>query len=264
MNDRESDGPPEPWVDAQVVEVHRLRWDTTVIRLISAEPVTFYAGQALEVQTPHFPGVTRQYYAALPPAPDGKLEFHVRTMPGGLTSETIVCDVRPDEIWRIGEAGGALHVDSSDRPAVMAAVGIGVAPMRAMIVELAQQGDPPDVFLFYADTRHRDLYALDALLPLQQGFDWLTVIPIVDRAGDPPLPDPYHDRLREALADDPVAAVMLDPAASGVVVGSIEEILASYEGFRNEQVLVAGPPDRVATIVGSLIDSGTSRTAIRT
>ncbi|WP_084352000.1 FAD-binding oxidoreductase [Millisia brevis] len=255
---------PDPRVDAQVVEVHRLRWDTTVIRLISTLPVPFYAGQALEVETPHFPGVVRRYYCALPPSLDGKLEFHVRTVPGGLTSETIVNDVRPNEIWRIGAAGGALHVDSSDRPAVMAAVGIGVAPMRAMLVELAQQGDPPEVFLFYADTFHRDLYALDALFPLQQTFDWLTVIPIVDRAGDPSLPDPYHDRLREALQGDPAAAVVLDPAASGVVVGSIERILASYEGFHGEQVMVAGPPERVSTIVRALIDSGTPRTAIRT
>lgn len=244
--------------------MHRLRWNTVVVRLVSETPVPFYAGQALEVSTPHFPQVARRYYCALPPSFDGKLEFHIRTVPGGLTSETIVTAVRPGEIWRIGSAEGALHVDSSDRPAVMAAVGIGVAPMRAILVELAQQGDPPEVFLFYADTHHRDLYALDALIPLQLDCDWLTVVPIVDRPGEPALPDPYHDRLRDALRDDPTAAVVLDPAASGVITRPIEQILASYEGFHLEQILVAGPPDRVATIVRALIDSGTPHTAIRT
>lgn len=256
--------PADTPFSAEVVEVHRLRWNTTVVRLISSEPVPFYAGQAVRVRTPHFPNETRYYYCALPPSIDGRLEFHVRTVPGGLTSEAVVNAVRPGEVWQIGAGEGALRIDSSGRPAVLAAFGIGLAPMRALLFDLAQNGGAPETFLFYADTYRRDLYALDALQPLTDNFEWLTVVALADRPGEPPLPDPFHQRLQMALRDDPAAAAVIDPTTAGVVDGSIEDILASYGGFRNEQVLVAGPRHRVGSIIGALTDAGTPIRTIRT
>lgn len=95
--------PPE-WT-ATVVGHHRIRHDLAVIRLIG-EFVPFIAGQSVEVTVPQQPSMRRRLSPALPPSLDGKLEFHVRTVPGGWCSGSIVADTRPGDEWRIRAPSG--------------------------------------------------------------------------------------------------------------------------------------------------------------
>src|SRR5262245_747752 len=101
-------GAPPAW-KATVVGHHRLRHDIAVIRLIG-EYVPFLAGQSVEVQVPQHPGMRRRLSPALPPSLDGKLEFHVRTVPGGWCSGSIVADTRPGDQWRLRPPAGWLSV----------------------------------------------------------------------------------------------------------------------------------------------------------
>ncbi|MEE2030898.1 FAD-binding oxidoreductase, partial [Rhodococcus chondri] len=128
-------------VSATVVEHHRLRHDLAVVRLECSDGIVpFRAGQYVDVTVPQHPNLPRRLSPALPPSMDGKLEFHVRAVPGGWVSGAIVADTKVGQVWSIGAArGGDLHIDDTGRIVIMIAGGTGLAPLRALILDTARR-----------------------------------------------------------------------------------------------------------------------------
>ncbi|AQA24937.1 oxidoreductase NAD-binding domain protein [Rhodococcus sp. MTM3W5.2] len=237
---------------ATVVEHHRLRTDLAVVRL-EGEFVPFTAGQSVSVTVPQNPRVSRRYSPALPPSLDGKLEFHVRTVPAGWISGAIVGDTAPGDQWQISEPSGRLSVDDSGRDVVMVAGGTGLAPFRSIILELARRPRPPRVYLFIGGRHPRDLYGSDMLWILAQQLDWLTVVPVVEDVQDPEWADEWYDRTRVDIGFGP----------DDLIAGTLAEVVSSYGAYTDHQVLVCGSPAMVRFTLRSLIDSGTPAGAIQ-
>lgn len=245
-------------VTATVVEHHRLRNDLAVVRLECTDGVVpFLPGQHVEVTVPGHPTQPRRLSPALPPSLDGKLEFHVRTVPGGWVSGSIVADTRPGDTWTVATpAGGDLHIDDSGRIVIMIAGGTGLAPLRSLLLDTSRREDPPQTFLFTGGRNPRDLYAADMLTILAEALPWLTVVPVVDTVDDPEIPDPWFERIVEHLGEHGV-----DP--DDLLEGSLAEITTSYGAFGNHQVLVCGSPAMVDATVARLLETGTPPENIR-
>lgn len=237
---------------ATVVQHHRLRDDVAVIRL-EGEFVPFAAGQSVGVVVPQNPNVGRRYSPALPPSLDGKLEFHVRAVPAGWLSGAIVRDTAVGDEWRIGVPSGRLTVDPDAREVIMVAGGTGLAPLRAMILDLTRRPAPPRVFLFVGGRCPRDLYASDMLWILEQQLDWLTVVPVVEDVVDPEWPDEWYERVRgaDAFGED------------HFIQGTLAEVVSSYGAYVDHQVIVIGSPAMVRSTVRALVDTGTPAGAIQ-
>lgn len=239
-------GHQAPEWTSTVVGHHRLRHDLAVIRLIG-EFVPFAAGQSVEVRVPQHPGVRRRLSPALPPSLDGKLEFHVRTVPGGWCSGAIVADTQPGDEWRIGAPAGGFWVDPDGDEVVMIAGGTGLAPMRAQILELARKPSPPPTYLFVGGRSPRDLYASDMLYLLAAELPWLTVIPVVENPNDPNWVDEWYEQSR----------VDIGFAPDDLLYGTLADVLGSHGAFVEHQVLVCGSPAMVQTTVDRLLETGT-------
>jgi len=235
-----------------VVEHHRLRQDLAVVRLIG-EAVPFEAGQSVEVRAPQNSRIVRRLSPALPPSLDGKLEFHVRTVPGGWMSSAIVTETKPGDLWQIGNPAGALSVDDSGLDVVMVAGGTGLAPFRALILDLTRRSTPPRVFLFVGGRSPRDLYASDMLAILAHDLPFLTVIPVVEQPADPAWPDEWHELSR----------VDIGLPVTDMLHGRLADVLASHGPFVGHQVLVCGSPAMTRTTIDRLVATGTPREAIR-
>ncbi|BCK59046.1 FAD-binding oxidoreductase [Nocardia wallacei] len=238
--------------NSTVVGHHRLRHDLAVIRLIG-EYVPFTAGQSVEVQVPQHPGLRRRLSPALPPSLDGKLEFHVRTVPGGWCSGSIVADTRPGDQWRIGAPAGWLTVDDWTTDVVMIAGGTGLAPLRSLLLELARRPEPPRTHLFVGGRFPRDLYASDMLFLLTRETPWLTVVPVVESAYDPDWPDQWYEDCRVDAGFD----------VDEMLEGTLAEVVGDMGPLLNHQVLVCGSPGMVRATVDRLIQTGTPAEAIR-
>ncbi len=135
-----------------VVEHHRLREDLAVVRLVG-DVVPFRPGQYVDVSVPQNSRLLRRLSPALPPSHDGKLEFHVKTVPGGWVSGSIVKDTQPGDVWQILDPRGNLSVDENGPTVIMVAGGTGLAPLRSIILDLAQTPNPPQVYLFFGGRR---------------------------------------------------------------------------------------------------------------
>ncbi|MBF6068918.1 oxidoreductase [Nocardia farcinica] len=231
---------------ATVVGHHRLRHDVAVIRLIG-EFVPFRAGQSVQVRAPQHPEVRRRLSPALPPSLDGKLEFHVRTVPGGWVSGSLVADTKVGDEWRIDAPAGTFHVDPDGDEVVMIAGGTGLAPMRAQILELSRAPEPPRTYLFVGGHSPRDLYASDMLVLLAAELPWLTVIPVVDRLDDPNWADEWYEHAR----------VDIDFPADDLLEGTLADVVGSHGAFDRHQVLVCGSPAMTRATVDRLIETGT-------
>lgn len=242
--------------NAEVVQYHRLRNDLAVIRLVG-DAIPFDAGQSLHVTVPQNPRSSRRYSPALPPSLDGKLEFHVRAVPAGWVSGSIVNETRPGDVWQFDDPRGDLSVDDSGRDVVMIAGGTGLAPLRAIILDLSRRPSPPNVTLYVGGRTPRDLYAADLLWILASELPWLTVVPVVDQLNDPWAPDRWHDGIREETPDVPVFG------PEHCWEGSLADVIGVQEPLLDHQVLVCGSPGMEAATVAALVANGTPADAIR-
>lgn len=205
------------------------------------------------VRVPQNTRISRRLSPALPPSLDGKLEFHVRTVPGGWMSSAIVAETKPGDIWQIDGPNGTLGIDESGRDAVLIAGGTGLAPLRALILDVARRPNPPRVYLFVGGRSPRDLYASDMLHLLAGDLPFLTVIPVVEQPVDPPWPDEWHERSR----------VDIGLPATEMLHGTLADVLASHGAFVDHQILVCGSPAMTRTTIERLVDTGTPRGAIQ-
>nr|WP_254706007.1 globin domain-containing protein [Streptomyces vilmorinianum] len=178
---------PACW-QAEVVS-HDLRTpDVAVITLRPDQPYPFLAGQYTTLETPWWPRVWRHYSFASAPRPDGLLSLHVKAVPAGWVSGALVHRARPGDVLRLGPPAGSMTVDhSTDNGLLCLGGGTGIAPIRALVEDVAEHGDRRSVEVFYGARSDHDLYDIDTMMRLQKTFPWLSVRPVTEDQGQ--LPD---------------------------------------------------------------------------
>ncbi|CAM5499402.1 nitric oxide dioxygenase OS=Streptomyces aurantiogriseus OX=66870 GN=GCM10010251_04820 PE=3 SV=1 [Streptomyces aurantiogriseus] len=178
------------WWYAEVVS-HDLRTaDIAVLTLRPDQPYPFLAGQYASLETPWWPRIWRHYSFASAPRSDGLLTFHVKAIPAGWVSNALVHRARPGDVVRLGPPAGSMTVDhTSDSGLLCLGGGTGIAPIKALVEDVAEHGARRPVEVFYGARSDHDLYDIDTMLRLQQSHPWLEVRPVVDRDGLLQLPD---------------------------------------------------------------------------
>ncbi|WP_246574365.1 globin domain-containing protein [Streptomyces genisteinicus] len=169
------------WWDAEVVS-HDLRTsDIAVVTVRPDTPYAFLAGQYTTLETPWWPRVWRHYSFAGAPRSDGLLSFHVKAVPAGWVSNALVHRARPGDVLRLGPPAGSMTVDhTTDNGLLCLGGGTGIAPIKALVEDVATHGERRTVEVFYGARTDYDLYDIDTMLRLQQAHPWLSVRPVVD------------------------------------------------------------------------------------
>lgn len=222
------DGPA--WWSATLIDHQRRARDLAVVRLHPDHPVPYLPGQYVSVEVPQRPRLWRYLTPASAPREDGILEFHVRAVQNGWVSRAIVAESQPGDVWRIGPAMGRLKVDrTAGRDVVMVAGGTGLAPMRAILEELAQWGENPRVHLFYGGRVRADLYDLPYLISMAATNPWLTVVPVLESEAD-------TDTMEQ---------------------GTLADVVTRYGAWVDRDILVAGSPAMIRSTVSRMLVAGT-------
>ncbi|MDX3133826.1 globin domain-containing protein [Streptomyces europaeiscabiei] len=183
-----------PWWLAEVVSHEPRTADIAVLTVRPNQPYPFLAGQYTSLETPWWPRIWRHYSFASAPRSDGLLSFHVKAISAGWVSNALVHRARPGDVLRLGPPAGGMTVDhTTDSGLLCLGGGTGIAPIRAIVEDVAEHGRHRPVEVFYGARTGQDLYDLDTLLRLQQSNSWLEVRPVVDRHGLLQLPDAIRD-----------------------------------------------------------------------
>jgi NAD(P)H-flavin reductase/hemoglobin-like flavoprotein len=226
---------PASWL-GRVVEHERLGWDLAKIAVQTSEPIPYRAGQYLSIETPQRPRLWRYLSPANAPDPEGLVEFHVRAVSGGWVSRAIVAHSRVGDTWRIGPPMGRLHVDPrAGREVLMVAGGTGMAPIKALLEDLAGRAENPRTQVFVGGRTWDDLYDFAALRKLSYSNAWLDIIPVVERDG----------------------------AESGAEHGTLADVVTRYGAWSDHDVLVCGSPAMIRATVSRMLVAGTPLDRIR-
>ncbi|MDI2130341.1 globin domain-containing protein [Yinghuangia seranimata] len=206
---------PAHWA-GEIVAHERPADDIAVVTVRPDAHYPYRAGQYATVETPWWPRVWRAYSIANAPDGNGLLTFHVRAVPAGWVSNALVRKARVGDRVKLGPAQGEMVVDHRQvHPVLCVAGGTGLAPLRAIVEEIAYVGSDRFVDVFYGASTHSGLYGLDDLLRLAQRVSWLKVRPAVD-----------------------------DVALAGIS-GAIADVLAEYGPFYGCDAYLSGPPEMV-------------------
>ena len=231
-----------PYWEATVVEHIRLNRNQALVRLEADGPLPYAAGQYVSVQAPQQPGVWRFLSPTIPPDSHGLLEFNIRAVEGGAMSPLLVSSTKPGDRWRIGAPHGSLHVDRhSGQDVLMIAGGSGIAPLRALLLDMCKYGENPRVHLFYGAEYPGELTEMPTLWQLSITNPWLTVVPVSEEDDDPWWLDTSGNSHAGMHARQ---------------TGTLAEIVTSYGGWSDRQILVCGSPEMIQHTVRRLVERG--------
>jgi len=122
---------------SRIVSIDRLAPDIVrvVLKTPPASPMRFLPGQYVDVIAD---GVRRSYSLANAPRTDGLLELVIKRYPGGHLSRFWFEAAKPNDLVRIeGPFGTFFLRDEGPRDLVFLATGTGIAPVKALLEELA-------------------------------------------------------------------------------------------------------------------------------
>jgi NAD(P)H-flavin reductase/hemoglobin-like flavoprotein len=178
-----------PWYDAEVVAHERRAPTVAVLTVRPSTPVPYQAGQSVSVQVPSAKRQWRYLSPANAPREDGTLEFHVSVV--GRVSGSIAYSTGVGDVLRLGApVGSGLELDPRmDSDVLMLAGGTGLAPLRALVEDLAVRRARRRVFLYMGARRSDELYDLATLQSYEKQLRWLRVLPVVS---DHQAPDTFH------------------------------------------------------------------------
>lgn len=216
------------WWTAEIVRHERRTWDIAVVRLRPTTPYAYRAGQYLTIETPHWPRLWRPYSIANAPRRDGTLDLHVRQIPRGEASWALVDATKPGQVAKIGPPAGGLVLDHTNpRDLLLVAGGTGLAPLKALVEDVAAHGGNRRVCLFAGARTEEALYDLAALTELDQRHPWLAVVP----------------------------AVSDEPTYSGHR-GTVADVVGRYGPWTRFEAYVCGPPAMVTATTARLRQLG--------
>jgi NAD(P)H-flavin reductase/hemoglobin-like flavoprotein len=220
---------PASWL-GRVVAHERIGWDIAIITVQTGEPIPYRAGQYVSVETPQRPRLWRYLSPANAPQEDGTLEFHVRAVDGGWVSRAVVAHSRIGDTWRIGPPMGRMHVDpDTGRDLLMVTGGTGMAPIKALLEDIAQRPEQPRTQVFVGGRTWEDLYDFANLRKFSYSNSWLDIVPVVEK----------------------------DEGASGAERGTLADVVTRYGAWADHDVLVCGSPGMIRATVSRMLVAGT-------
>jgi NAD(P)H-flavin reductase/hemoglobin-like flavoprotein len=214
---------PTIW-GAEVVSHERRRDDLAVLRLRPYLPMPFRPGQYARIEVAELPGVWRPYSLSGAPRRDNLIELHVRAKTTAGVSGTLVYRTKVGDRVRFARAEGEMGLHQRpERALLMIAGDTGVVPLKAMLTELADTGDPRPAVLFWGVRDLDELYDIEDIAEIARGARRATVVPVISEG--------------EA-----------GPYASGLVTDAV----AAYGEWSGHEVYLAGPPTMLAATRAAL------------
>jgi CDP-4-dehydro-6-deoxyglucose reductase/ferredoxin-NAD(P)+ reductase (naphthalene dioxygenase ferredoxin-specific) len=135
------------------------------------------AGQYAQVS---FPGAPARDYSMANMPGDTEIEFHIRRIPGGATSERVASALRVgDPVDVRGPLGSSFLRERHTGPILAVAGGSGLAPIKSIVETALARGLKQPIRLYFGVRRERDLYLVDHLKRLADTHGSLTFIQVL-------------------------------------------------------------------------------------
>ena len=233
---REDEELRPPWWRGTVVAYERRAFDVSVLSVRPEPRMDYLPGQSVAIESPSRPKLWRYYSMANAPRGDGLLEFHIRLIDGGAVSMALTSAAIADTELRLGPPVGVLTLSDpvSGRDLLLVAGSTGLAPLKAILEQVAALEQPPRVHLFFGARTADGLYDLDSLEKMAAQYpSWLTVTPVVSAE-----------------------------AKFAGENGSLPDVVARHGDWSSRDAYLAGPTEMVQEAVARLASAGMAQEQI--
>lgn len=213
----------------QVVAIDDVTHDIKRIRLATEDghALAFTAGQYAKVS---FAGAPPRDYSMANMPGDTEIEFHIRRIPGGATSERVASALRVgDPVDVRGPLGSSYLREQHTGPILAVAGGSGLAPVKSIVETALAHGLRQPIMLYFGVRSEGDLYLVDHFERLAAAYDSLTFIPVLSEERN-------SDRFRTGFLTDTIASDVQD-----------------FDGWK---AYLAGPPAMMDAAGRLLIERG--------
>ena len=204
-------------LNAIVTLLDDLTHDIKLVRITPEDrvPLLFTAGQYAQIG---FDGVPARSYSMANGHGDDGLEFHIRRVPGGATSEHVHSALKTgDKITLELPLGSSSLRQHHSGPILCIAGGSGLAPVKSIVETALAHGMKQPIHVYFGVRAERDLYLIEHFQALAERHPNLTFAPV--------------------LSEAPSAQYR-----SGFVTQAVAEDLSDLDGWK---AYVAGPPPMV-------------------
>ncbi|MEW6009082.1 MAG: 2Fe-2S iron-sulfur cluster binding domain-containing protein [Candidatus Omnitrophota bacterium] len=220
-------------IKATAIKITELTQDIkfVVLRLDEPSSIKFKAGQYVQFRIPE-EDEFRAYSIACAPSQSNTIELIVRLVPGGLCSTYIheILDVN-DQITLTGPFGDFYLREDSTRNIICIGGGCGMAPIRSILMHLAERNMPRKVMYFFGARSKKDLFFTEELFALQKQFPNFRYIPALSE------PKPQDNWKGE----------------TGLITQVVERIVQESKGA---EAYLCGPPPMIDASITVLTRKG--------
>ncbi|WP_303288404.1 phenol 2-monooxygenase domain-containing protein [Marinobacter sp. SS8-8] len=182
--DPDFEGYPVEDYAAMVTDIVDLSPTIKGVHLKLDRPMTFQAGQYINIELPGVEG-PRAFSLANPPGKADEVELHVRLVEGGAATTYIhkqLC--AGDELKLSGPYGQFFVRSSQPGDLIFIAGGSGLSSPQSMILDLLEQNDECKIVLFQGARNLAELYNRELFEALDRDHDNFTYVPALSQVED--------------------------------------------------------------------------------
>jgi len=196
------------------------------LKLPNNERFEFLAGQYIEILLKD--GGRRAFSLANAPRENGRMQLHIRRMPGGRFTTHVFTTMKERDLLRVNGPHGSFFLrDDSDKPMLLVAGGTGFAPIKAVVEQAIAKELQRPLTLYWGGRRREDIYLSELAEGWERDYPHIRFIPVLSD----PAPD---DRWSGRTGFVHVAAMQDFPDLSGCqayICGAPAMIAAARRDF---------------------------------
>lgn len=182
--DEDFEGYPVEDYQATVTDVVDLSPTIKGVHLKLDRPMTFQAGQYINLELPGVEG-PRAFSLANPPSRADEVELHVRLVEGGAATTYVHQQLAVGDRLHLSGPYGQFFVRTSQPGDLLfIAGGSGLSSPQCMILDLLEQNDERQIVLFQGARNTGELYNRELFESLDRDHDNFTYVPALSQADD--------------------------------------------------------------------------------
>ena len=202
------------------------------------EVMDFIAGQFVQLQVPEYDlceePVYRAYSIASAPSEKKKFDLHIKYVNNGICTTYVHRHLCEGEKITMNGPYGEFFLRDTDSEIIFMAVGSGMAPIRSILLDMAEKGINRKATYLFGIKGTEDIFCFDELKEVEKKLPNFKFIPSISRPDENQKWDGETGRLTEILPK-----YLKDPKNTEAYLCAGERVITSYK----QKLIELGVPE---------------------
>lgn len=205
------------------------------LKLLDPPEISYRAGQFIQFEVPEYElsdePVYRAYSMSSCPSDPTRIELEIRLVPNGICTTYVHKYLKVGDRVIINGPYGEFFLRDTDADIIFIAGGSGMAPIKSMLLKMAEENNPRKAMYFFGARSRRDLFLVEEMKALEEKLPDFTFIPALSQ----PKPEDHWE------------------GESGLITDIVERRVESGE---NKEAYLCGSPGMIDACVKVLKKMG--------